>query len=165
MQEKEKKSAREREMPRTDELMGIIPIVFAVVTFIDIAFLLGDIIARCVPWWIRFPCGGFIMVVAIYLIFTSHKILFSNGHEPPQSLTRKGILNRTRNPMYLGILLVFAAITIITFSVLGLIVFLVYIPIINKMATYEENILEGMFGDEFQRYKKDVPKWIPRRIR
>jgi protein-S-isoprenylcysteine O-methyltransferase Ste14 len=29
------------------------------------------------------------------------------------------------------------------------------------MVNFEENLLEKMFGEQYLRYKKKVPKWIP----
>jgi len=33
--------------------------------------------------------------------------------------------------------------------------------IYNKLANFEENKLEELFGEEYLKYKGKVPKWIP----
>jgi protein-S-isoprenylcysteine O-methyltransferase Ste14 len=38
-----------------------------------------------------------------------------------------------------------------------IIVFIAY----NKMANYEEKVLEKLFGEEYLGYKKKVSKWFP----
>jgi protein-S-isoprenylcysteine O-methyltransferase Ste14 len=38
-----------------------------------------------------------------------------------------------------------------------IIVFITY----NKMANYEEKVLEKLFGEEYLEYKQNVSKWFP----
>lgn len=67
----------------------------------------------------------------------------------------------TRNPMYLGLALVYAGISIADQSVWALILLPVVLAIIQRQAIErEEAFLERRFGTDYLRYKEDVRRWI-----
>uniref|UniRef100_UPI00257DF266 methyltransferase family protein n=1 Tax=Candidatus Borrarchaeum sp. TaxID=2846742 RepID=UPI00257DF266 len=65
-------------------------------------------------------------------------------------------------PLYLGVLLVYIGFILGTFSLISVAVFVLVALIHNKLATYEEQDLERIFGEKYLEYKSRVPKWIPR---
>jgi protein-S-isoprenylcysteine O-methyltransferase Ste14 len=67
----------------------------------------------------------------------------------------------TRNPMYLGLALVYVGIAIADQSVWALIVLPVVLTIIQRRAIEpEEAFLERRFGADYIRYKESVRRWI-----
>lgn len=83
--------------------------------------------------------------------------------DPTQRLVLRGVYLHVRNPMISGVFCVLLgeAVSLGSVPVLGwFLVFLVgnmvYIPLV------EEADLEGRFGEEYRRYKENVPRWIPR---
>jgi len=64
--------------------------------------------------------------------------------------------------MYAGSILGYLGFALSTLSLFSLVywvgVFLVY----DYFATYEENDLIRIFGEDYLEYKKRVPKWIPK---
>ena len=67
----------------------------------------------------------------------------------------------TRNPMYLGLALVYVGIAIAVQSVWALIFLPVVLTIIQRRAIEpEEAFLERRFGADYTRYKEDVRRWI-----
>ncbi len=67
----------------------------------------------------------------------------------------------TRNPMYLGMALVYAGLAIgfdgpIAFALLPL----VLIAIQTQVIAREERYLEAKFGDDYRRYKAEVRRWL-----
>lgn len=67
----------------------------------------------------------------------------------------------TRNPMYLGLALVYVGIAIAVQSVWALILLPVVLTIIQRRAIEpEEAFLERRFGASYIRYKEDVRRWI-----
>jgi protein-S-isoprenylcysteine O-methyltransferase Ste14 len=50
-------------------------------------------------------------------------------------------------------------------SILALMIWIAFFLIYDKMATYEENDLIRLLGEEYAVYRKRVPKWFPRLIR
>jgi len=83
--------------------------------------------------------------------------------EAPQKLITSGVLQYTRNPMYLG----YFSVVLSEFFLFGHILLLVYLVVlalfVHFMVVYvEEKGLEQKFGYEYVEYKKRVPRWIPR---
>jgi protein-S-isoprenylcysteine O-methyltransferase Ste14 len=82
---------------------------------------------------------------------------------PTQRLVIRGIYRYVRNPMITGVISVLLGESILlgSISLAGwLAVFtilnLIYIPLL------EEPGLEQRFGEDYRRYKQNVPRWIPR---
>lgn len=83
--------------------------------------------------------------------------------DPPKKLVIQGVYRRVRNPMITGVLCVLLAEAmlyeslplLIWFSVF-LVANLVWIPMM------EEPALQRRFGEDYENYKRNVPRWIPR---
>ncbi|MGE5812490.1 MAG: methyltransferase family protein [Ignavibacteria bacterium] len=107
--------------------------------------------------------GLFIMAMTI-----SSFIKMGKGTLAPWSPTKKlvsaGLYGYVRNPMILGVLIVLIGESILFLSV-NIFVWAVIFFLINNIyfSLYEEPNLEERFGDEYREYKKNVPRWIPRR--
>ncbi len=77
------------------------------------------------------------------------------------SLVTGGIFNVSRNPMYLGMLLMLGAVCL-KFNIFGSLVFMpIYVLYMNKfqIAPEEEAMLK-LFGDDFTSYKNNIRRWI-----
>ncbi|OLS16082.1 MAG: isoprenylcysteine carboxyl methyltransferase [Promethearchaeota archaeon CR_4] len=151
-----------REMPHTHFFHLFFPITFALLVFLDVQFEISTILNVFIPVWVRLLIGGLFLTCAFFFIAVSHKILFGKTHSPPSQIIKSRIFGHVRNPMYLGILLVFIAVLIMSSSLIGTVYFIGIFLFYDKMARYEERKLEIMFGKEYQEYQKQVPKWIPR---
>ena len=82
---------------------------------------------------------------------------------PTKILVVHGLHRHVRNPMYIGVALIIAGqawlfhsrhIAIYLACVLAIVNFFVLV--------YEEPTLRKQFGDQYEQYKKSVPRWIPR---
>ena len=81
--------------------------------------------------------------------------------EKASSLVISGIFKYSRNPMYLGMLLILISMTIKFNFVGGILIIFAFIAFITKFQIIpEEIVLERLFGDEFTRYKKKTRRWI-----
>ena len=77
------------------------------------------------------------------------------------SLVTSGVYRLTRNPMYVGLLLVLIAWAILLSSVWTLVgppAFLLYIT--RFQIQPEERVLAGMFGTAYSTYKDKVRRWL-----
>lgn len=77
------------------------------------------------------------------------------------SLVNSGIYGLTRNPMYLGLLLVLIAWAVFLSGVwplLGPVIFVLYIN--RFQITPEERVLFAMFGADYSAYKSRVRRWL-----
>ncbi|TFH08754.1 MAG: isoprenylcysteine carboxylmethyltransferase family protein [Candidatus Thorarchaeota archaeon] len=83
---------------------------------------------------------------------------------PTRKLVIKGIYQRTRNPMILGVLIVLIGEAILLSSV-WLFLWFVIATVVNHFyfIRFEEPGLVERFGDAYRSYKENVPRWIPRR--
>ncbi len=81
--------------------------------------------------------------------------------KPTRSLETRGIYSISRNPMYMGLLLLYVGIAIVkgswwSFILMPLLILIVQAFIIKK----EEAYLERAFGEEYNNYRKRVRRWI-----
>ena len=76
-------------------------------------------------------------------------------------LLTEGMYRYSRNPMYLGLLLLIIAATIWFGTWFGIIISLFFILLINILQIIpEEEALLQIFGEEYLEYKKKVRRWI-----
>ena len=81
--------------------------------------------------------------------------------EKASSLVVSGIFKYSRNPMYLGMLLILISMTIKFNFIGGILMIFTFIAFITKFQIIpEETVLERLFGKEFIRYKKKTRRWI-----
>ena len=77
------------------------------------------------------------------------------------SLVSWGIYKVTRNPMYLGLLLILAAWAFYLSNALPFLLLPVYVVYINRFQIApEERALTSLFGREFAAYQSRVRRWI-----
>jgi len=84
--------------------------------------------------------------------------------DPPRVLVVRGLYRYVRNPMYLSVtLIVFGELLLLTRS-RGLFVYwAVWFVAVNLFVIgYEEPALRKQFGADYERYKHEVGRWIPR---
>ena len=76
-------------------------------------------------------------------------------------LVTTGPYRYSRNPMYLGLVLILIGIAILQGSISPVLVIPVFIWLItNNIIKKEEKMLEETFGDAYLEYKKQVRRWI-----
>ncbi|MCG7588580.1 isoprenylcysteine carboxylmethyltransferase family protein [Photobacterium sp. OFAV2-7] len=86
-----------------------------------------------------------------------------NPLEPQEAstLVNTGVYRITRNPMYLGFLLILVGFGVLLQSVYSLALCLGFILYMNRFQIEpEERFLEAQFSNEFVQYKKEVRRWI-----
>ena len=77
------------------------------------------------------------------------------------SLVRSGIYKVSRNPMYLGFLLMLFGWAVFLSNALAFIFLPVFIFYMNRFQIEpEENALAGKFGQEFAHYRSRVRRWL-----
>jgi protein-S-isoprenylcysteine O-methyltransferase Ste14 len=81
--------------------------------------------------------------------------------ESSSSLVSSGIYQYTRNPMYLGLLLILLSAVIYSQHPLGLVSALGFVAYMNRFQIEpEEKMLIKLFGDEFVDYSNQVKRWF-----
>ncbi len=82
--------------------------------------------------------------------------------DAPKHLVVRGLYRYTRNPMYLGVLLVvlgwagvFADLWLLVYAAAGALLVHVFV------VSYEEPTLSRSFGAEYEAYRQSVGRWLP----
>ncbi len=121
------------------------------------------------------PDGVFIVIGCIILIaglFLAGwtMMLFNNigfgtpaPWNPPKNLVIEGPYCYVRNPMIIGVLLILLAEFFLLHAV-QILWWVIIFFVINTIyfRVFEEKQLENNFGDDYRRYRQNVPMWIPR---
>jgi protein-S-isoprenylcysteine O-methyltransferase Ste14 len=107
-------------------------------------------------------CGLYLLSITIQLF-----VNIGQGTLAPWSPTKKLVLlgpyKYVRNPMISGVLMALLGETCV-FGSIGLLLWAVAFFVINHIYFIfsEEPGLEKRFGEEYLRYRQNVPRWIPR---
>ena len=81
--------------------------------------------------------------------------------ENATALVTSGILGLTRNPMYLGLLLVLLGWAVYLANALVFVFPVVYVPLMNHLQIIpEEKALTAKFGPAFGAYQSKVRRWL-----
>jgi len=81
--------------------------------------------------------------------------------ERPAVLVRDGVFRCTRNPMYLGFVLVLLGIAILLRSVTPFLVIPIFAILMDRLfITAEEFNLERSFGEDWLQYRTQVRRWL-----
>jgi protein-S-isoprenylcysteine O-methyltransferase Ste14 len=86
-----------------------------------------------------------------------------NPHRPDNtsSLVTTGIYSVSRNPMYLGMLILLVAYLLRTGQLAGLLVLLLYVLYMTRFQIKpEEKVMEQTFGEAYRTYRQRVRRWI-----
>ena len=109
------------------------------------------------------PVGFLLIIWANYALLHIGKIGLRNREpmQKPSNLVLAGPYRFSRNPLYLGCLLVLLGLVIVWSSVVtAFLTILVYIIFRYMFIKKEELILEDEFGDEYRNFKKQVRRWV-----
>ena len=105
--------------------------------------------------------GLIIMLSAIILFKKYQTTITPLNPSNATKLITDGIYKYSRNPMYLGLLLVLFGISIILNPIGGLSLIPLFILYLNLFQIIpEENAMVDLFKDEFLEYKENVRRWI-----
>ena len=106
--------------------------------------------------------SGLIIILSAIILFKKYQTTISplNPSNATKLITN-GIYKFSRNPMYLGLLLVLLGISI-TLNLTGgfffILLFILYMNLFQIIP--EENAMVDLFKDQFIDYKKNVRRWI-----
>jgi len=106
---------------------------------------------------------GLIVIVSAFARFVTEGIGTPAPVAPPQRLVIGGLYRYVRNPMYVALL----SAVIGQALLLGKPALLVYAAVVfatvySFVRLYEEPVLAGQFGADYDTYRQAVPGWLPR---
>jgi protein-S-isoprenylcysteine O-methyltransferase Ste14 len=110
--------------------------------------------------------GILFLVTALFFLITSLRKFFLSKNtliliKPASSLQTNGIYSISRNPMYVGLAIVYLGITCLIGNWWNIILFpLLFLIIQEYIIKREEKYLERAFGIKYFDYKKRVRRWL-----
>lgn len=169
---KEEKPLKKKGHHNRDDLAGehvfgdlgqvILMLLFLTAWIIDSFVIRYSIfLSETVPLIVRLSASFIVFLVAGYLAKVGLRIVFGEVREEPVVI-RQGVFNIIRHPVYLGAMLFYLGMLIMTFSIIAAIIFLFIIAFYHFIAKKEEEILLEKFGKDYEAYMKEVPMWLPR---
>jgi protein-S-isoprenylcysteine O-methyltransferase Ste14 len=105
-----------------------------------------------------FPASKVIIGIGMLLvIFGWYQIYKAKGQ-----LVTTGIYSRIRHPQYLGFLLITLGLNVQWLTIITTLLWPVLAVVYYRLAKTEDREVEEKFGEEFRKYKRSVPAFIPR---
>ena len=139
-----------------------IALIYLVVAFILNIFIKSNVVFNYnhkLLGAMTMAMGILIMLWAWSLFRTSQTTLRPTRR--PKKMMTAGPFEWTRNPMYLGIVLILSGIACYMGSVIMFIAPGAFFITINAVyVPYEEKVLVKIFGEEYKRYQKRVRRWL-----
>jgi protein-S-isoprenylcysteine O-methyltransferase Ste14 len=120
---------------------------------------MGVISFLAIPLWLI----GALVVLACFWDFTFKGRGTPAPIDSPKELVITGFYRYVRNPIYVGVLLIFLG-HFLWFGYLALLIYTVsaFIGVHIFVVWYEEQTLKKKFGTAYEEYLKRVPRWIPK---
>lgn len=79
---------------------------------------------------------------------------------PKDKVITKGLYRFTRNPMYVGMVLLQTGLGLACSSWLYLLLTVALVILLNANSSAEERYCIYMYGDDYKKYKNSTPRWI-----
>ncbi|WP_166256554.1 methyltransferase family protein [Marinobacter salicampi] len=123
---------------------------------LNFAFKARLIIAGCLL------ISGFVVILAAVVSFRRASTTVNPvAPDLASSIVTTGIYRYSRNPMYLGFLLVLAAWAVMLSHILAFVLLPAYVVYMNRYQIRpEERALKKKFGQAFLNYKASVRRWL-----
>jgi len=100
-----------------------------------------------------------LLIFSFGVVFTVVAIL-NFATSPRDKVITKGLYGISRNPMYIGLLIMFIGLGITCASWLYLLLTVVLMVLLNANLTGEERYCLYRYGDDYREYLKRTPRWI-----
>jgi protein-S-isoprenylcysteine O-methyltransferase Ste14 len=152
----------EKEISMKGPLPPVYFLVF-IVAMMALHFLWPIIKLLLFPWtilgFIPFVIGA-VLILKANRAFKKHQTTVK-PFEESSTLVTDGVFRITRNPMYLGLVLILFGIALFMGSLIPFVIIPLFIVLIYRMfIKVEEKMLKEKFGELYLKYKNKVRRWI-----
>ena len=158
---------KQRDEPTGEHTVGdagqiILACLFAATWILDTFFLkYTTFLNHYVPQGIRIPFGVVLLVLSGILARKGLSIVFGEKRETP-GVIRKSVFGVVRHPVYLSEILLYLGLLMLSISLAAAVVWVIAIGFLHYISRYEERLLLARFGEDYEKYLREVPMWIPR---
>jgi protein-S-isoprenylcysteine O-methyltransferase Ste14 len=136
--------------------------VFKIGNVYSLEFLIGRLVGtgtfNNVFNYFIFPASKVIMLIGILLVIFGWRDIFNAKGQ----LVTNGLYSRIRHPQYLGFLLITLGMNVQWVTILTLLLWPILAVLYYRLAKREDKENEGRFGEEYRKYKRTVPMFLPR---
>jgi protein-S-isoprenylcysteine O-methyltransferase Ste14 len=152
--------AKNGEHPWGDTGQLILFLCFMIVWVGDSFFLgVSTFVSAWLPLSIRLLVTALAMILAVYLAKAGH-VVADHEHRPP-GVASAGAFRYVRHPLYLASLLFYFGLAVSTACLFCFGLLVIAFIFYDYIASYEEKLLEGTYGDDYRHYKRVAGKWLP----
>ena len=149
-------------------------IIRAILSFIALPGIVAVILPPLVAYWdpwntARWIPGVWVMVVGAFILLWCVRDFHVSGRgtlapwNPPRILVVRGLYRLVRNPMYIGVLILVLGWSLFFLSpLLFLYTTILALGFHHRVVKYEEPRLGMRFGPQWEIYRHEVPRWLPR---
>jgi protein-S-isoprenylcysteine O-methyltransferase Ste14 len=135
---------------------------FGYIKIFSLEFLLTQVMGQnsfyIIYHYYVFPLSKFVIGFGILLvIFGWYQIYEAKG-----KLVKTGLYKYTRNPQYIGFLLITGGLNIQWLTIITTALWPVLALLYWRLTKIEEKESEAKYGEEFLEYKRNTPRFIPR---
>ncbi|WP_170558529.1 methyltransferase family protein [Ruegeria atlantica] len=104
--------------------------------------------------------GGVIMIVLAAAEFRRHRTTII-PHETPTSLVQSGIFKRSRNPIYVGDVLILSGLILRFDAIASLVLIPIFVWLLERrFIVPEEDRMRRTFRADFARYERQTRRWM-----
>jgi protein-S-isoprenylcysteine O-methyltransferase Ste14 len=149
----------------TPGVITIPPLIYAIFLVVGIYWRqlipvsMGPPGLRSVPGWMLIAAGLALMIWAVATMVRARTTF--NPYRPSTALVTTGPFRFTRNPIYLGDVLLYLGIALLFDALLAILLLPVVVAVMHYgVIVREERYLERRFGAEYAAYKSSVRRWL-----
>ncbi|KUJ76803.1 S-isoprenylcysteine methyltransferase [Ruegeria marisrubri] len=104
--------------------------------------------------------GGILLLILAAVEFRRHRTTIV-PHETPTAMVQTGIYKRSRNPIYLGDVLILTGLVLRMDAVLSLVLIPIFVWVLERRFILpEEDRLRRTFRADFARYERKTRRWL-----
>jgi len=166
------KHTQNRTQQQRDDLTGehavgdagqiVIACLFAATWIADTFFFkYTTFLNHYVPLGARISSGVVLLVLSGYLAKTGLSIVFGEERKKP-GVIRKSVFGVVRHPVYLSEILLYLGLLMLSISLAAAVLWVIAIGFLHYISRYEERLLLARFGEDYEKYMREVPMWLPR---
>lgn len=100
------------------------------------------------------------LVIFLFGIVFTITAITNFATSPRDKVITKGLYRFTRNPTYIGLILMHTGLGITCASWLYLLLTVIFLIMLNTISPSEERYLYHMYGEDYLEYKNRTPRWI-----
>ena len=135
--------------------------IFLIVWISDSFFLKYSIISLdTIPNLVRMIIGFPILIISGIFAKYGLGIVFGEVRKKPE-IIEKSVFKIVRHPIYLGSILLYLGLTILTCSMASAILWIIIVIFYYYISKYEEKLLLKEFGTDYKSYMERVPMLFP----